>query len=234
MSTPLVRMLCHRGPVSALAVDPEGRYMASSGLDGRLKVWDLRTYKMVHSYALRTPATAIDISQRGLMGVACCGRVQIWKDALAIKASAPYLEHSLPAGAQVRERVQHSASACALLIIPTPFCLDRHIACNFDRSKIPWSLATPGVSARSWYPALASRTMTLSRRTHSSRGSSGVRPRWHLSWTNSRPKLSRSRPLLARSIARCVRVRPPTQTPLETHTPVPTLHLPAARSPRSF
>ena len=121
MSTPLVRMLCHRGPVSALAVDPEGRYMASSGLDGRLKVWDLRTYKMVHSYVLRTPATAIDISQRGLMSVACCGRVQIWKDALAIKAPAPYLEHSLPAGAQVRERVQHSASACALLVIPIPF-----------------------------------------------------------------------------------------------------------------
>ena len=113
MSTPLVRMLCHRGPVSALAVDPEGRYMASSGLDGRLKVWDLRTYKMVHSYALRTPATAIDISQRGLMGVTCCGRVQIWKDALAVKASAPYLEHSLPAGRRC-EQMYYLAGGRAL------------------------------------------------------------------------------------------------------------------------
>ena len=93
--------------------------MASSGLDGRLKVWDLRTYKMVHSYALRTPATAIDISQRGLMGVTCCGRVQIWKDALAVKASAPYLEHSLPAGAQVRANVLLGWRTRAL--IPTPF-----------------------------------------------------------------------------------------------------------------
>ena len=39
-----------------------------------------------------------------------------------------------------------------------------------------------------------------------------MRPRWHLCWTNSHPKLSRSRPLLALSIARCVRVSSPTET----------------------
>ena len=75
--------------------------MASTGLDGHLKIWDLRMYKMLHSYALRTPASAIDISQRGLVAVGCAGRVQIWKDALAVKTSQPYLEHSLPSGAQV-------------------------------------------------------------------------------------------------------------------------------------
>ena len=101
MSTPLVRMLCHRGPVSALSIDLEGRHMTSTGLDGHLKVWDLRMYKMLHSHALRAPATSMDVSQRGLVAVGCSGRIQIWKDALATKVSAPYLEHSLPAGAQV-------------------------------------------------------------------------------------------------------------------------------------
>ncbi|RUP47836.1 hypothetical protein BC936DRAFT_145289, partial [Jimgerdemannia flammicorona] len=47
MSTPLVKMLTHRGPVQALAVDLTGHYMATSGLDGQLKVWDVRTYKLL-------------------------------------------------------------------------------------------------------------------------------------------------------------------------------------------
>jgi U3 small nucleolar RNA-associated protein 7 len=38
LSSPVVKMLVHRGPVSALAVDAGGRYMATSGMDSRLKV----------------------------------------------------------------------------------------------------------------------------------------------------------------------------------------------------
>jgi hypothetical protein len=38
MSTSLVKMLCHGGPVRALAFDAEGRYMATTGMDSRLKV----------------------------------------------------------------------------------------------------------------------------------------------------------------------------------------------------
>ena len=35
---PLVSMLAHRGPLSALAVDPTGTFMATAGLDASFKV----------------------------------------------------------------------------------------------------------------------------------------------------------------------------------------------------
>jgi WD40 repeat protein len=38
------------GPVQAIAVDRSGYTMATSGLDGRVKIWDIRTFKEVHSY----------------------------------------------------------------------------------------------------------------------------------------------------------------------------------------
>ena len=40
MSEPVVKMLCHSGPVRALAFDVEGRYMVTTGLDSRMKVGD--------------------------------------------------------------------------------------------------------------------------------------------------------------------------------------------------
>ena len=69
MSTPLVKMQCHRGPVKALAIDRGGYYMATSGLDGQMKIWDIRTYKSVHEYYTPTPACSLDISDMGLLAV---------------------------------------------------------------------------------------------------------------------------------------------------------------------
>lgn len=31
ITTPVVKMLCHRGPINALAYDPTGRYMVTAG-----------------------------------------------------------------------------------------------------------------------------------------------------------------------------------------------------------
>ena len=42
MTTPLVKMLCHEGPVRSIACDKMGQYMATSGNDGHVKIWDLR------------------------------------------------------------------------------------------------------------------------------------------------------------------------------------------------
>lgn len=47
MTAPLVKMLCHRGPVQSIAIDNSGKYMATSGLDGQLKLWDIRTFKPI-------------------------------------------------------------------------------------------------------------------------------------------------------------------------------------------
>lgn len=37
MSTAVVKLLCHHGPVKALAFDLEGRYMVTTGADARMK-----------------------------------------------------------------------------------------------------------------------------------------------------------------------------------------------------
>ena len=37
--------------------------MATSGLDGRMKIWDLRTYKMMFEYVTPMPAASMHFSQ---------------------------------------------------------------------------------------------------------------------------------------------------------------------------
>lgn len=68
-SDPLVKLLAHKGPVRALAVDREGRYMVSAGQDMKMAVWDVRMFKEVNSYFTRTPAKSVAISDTGLTAV---------------------------------------------------------------------------------------------------------------------------------------------------------------------
>jgi U3 small nucleolar RNA-associated protein 7 len=77
MPDPVVKMLCHKGPVNALDVDISGHYMYTSALDGQLKVWDVRKYQMIHEYFTPRPATTIAVSQRGVVGVGYAGTVQV-------------------------------------------------------------------------------------------------------------------------------------------------------------
>ncbi|KAH8553213.1 WD40-repeat-containing domain protein [Umbelopsis sp. PMI_123] len=96
MTTPLVKMLCHKGPVQALAVDRGGNYMATSGLDGQLKIWDIRKYQVVQEYYSPTPAASLSISQMGLLAVGWGPHVSIWKDAFKTKQQSPYMTHHQP------------------------------------------------------------------------------------------------------------------------------------------
>jgi U3 small nucleolar RNA-associated protein 7 len=97
-SAPAVKMLCHHGPVRALAVDAQGRYLVTAGADAQVKVWDVRTYRPLHAYFSRAPADALDISQRGLLAVGHGRRVAVWSGALGSKAAVPMLDHTLPEG----------------------------------------------------------------------------------------------------------------------------------------
>jgi U3 small nucleolar RNA-associated protein 7 len=99
MTVPAVKMLTHVGAVTALAIDPTGHQLVTAGVDRQVKVWDVRTFKPLHAYFANAPATALDVSQRGFLAVAQGRRLQVWRDALAEKARAPYLTHSLPTGA---------------------------------------------------------------------------------------------------------------------------------------
>lgn len=78
-TTPLVKLMSHRGPVRSIAVDREGRYMVSAGQDKNLGVWDLRMMREVNSYFLRQPGSSISISDRDLVGVGWGSQTSIWK-----------------------------------------------------------------------------------------------------------------------------------------------------------
>ncbi|EME48644.1 hypothetical protein DOTSEDRAFT_141890 [Dothistroma septosporum NZE10] len=99
VTTPLVKMLCHRGPVRSLAVDREGRYMVSTGQDMKMAVWDVRNFKPVHEYFLRQPGSSLAISDTNLTAVGWGTQTSIWKDLFSkhrsnieqIKVQSPYM-----------------------------------------------------------------------------------------------------------------------------------------------
>jgi len=97
MKEPLVKLQCHRGPVLSASVEKKGMYMATSGLDGLLKVWDIRTYKSVYTYKMKgRPAHCTAISQKGMLAAAFGSQIYVFKDALTEKQSMPYMKHVIP------------------------------------------------------------------------------------------------------------------------------------------
>lgn len=51
--------------------------MATSGLDGKMRIWDVRTYKELHTYYTPTPASCLAISQQGLLAVGHGPHIQV-------------------------------------------------------------------------------------------------------------------------------------------------------------
>lgn len=98
-TTPLVKMLCHRGPVRSLAMDREGRYMVSTGQDSKMAVWDVRNFKPVHEYFLRRPGSSVSISDRNLTAVSWGTQTTVWQDLFSkhrsdvdqVKVQSPYM-----------------------------------------------------------------------------------------------------------------------------------------------
>ena len=119
-----------KGPVRSIAIDSTGHHMVTSGVDGEVKVWDVRTFKPLHHYFSRAPATSLDISQQGLLAVGFGSKVQVqgmqttfpvpcplaqptgkpgkptlthlqvWKDALSRKQQSPYMNYVAPGALQ--------------------------------------------------------------------------------------------------------------------------------------
>ncbi|KAF4070619.1 hypothetical protein AMELA_G00287540 [Ameiurus melas] len=91
---PLVKMLCHRGAVRSLTVDKTGMYMVTSGLDRRLKVYDIRAFKPLHKYFLPAGASCLSLSQKGLLSAATGDVVQVYRDVWGGgPVSKPYMAH---------------------------------------------------------------------------------------------------------------------------------------------
>ncbi|KAM9899770.1 hypothetical protein OXX79_005530 [Metschnikowia pulcherrima] len=96
MNQPLVKVQTNRGPVRDLAVDREGRYMAVSGADRRVKIWDLRKLQEMDSYTTPTPAASLEWSDTGLLSVGWGPHVTVWKDTQKSHQNEPYMTHLLP------------------------------------------------------------------------------------------------------------------------------------------
>ena len=94
-SRPVVKILAHpSAPLTSLCVSRDGHYLATTGKDSRLKIWDIRnTYKCLYDYFTPSPADASDFSDTGLLGVSIGRQVQIWKNTLKEKQKMPYMKH---------------------------------------------------------------------------------------------------------------------------------------------
>ncbi len=51
--------------------------MATSGVDRSLKIWDLRTYKLLHGYGIGAGAGELTFSQRDLLAAGIGNTVQV-------------------------------------------------------------------------------------------------------------------------------------------------------------
>ncbi|KAH9923854.1 WD40-repeat-containing domain protein [Fomitopsis serialis] len=114
---PAVRLLAHLGPVASVSVDPStgGRYMATAGQDGLVKVWDCRNWKgAVRTWNARGGGGEVEWSQRGALAVASGGSVNVYtKPSIQtpfIPAVSPplYLTHAVP--------IAHSLPSVLILV----------------------------------------------------------------------------------------------------------------------
>jgi len=96
VKTPVVKLLCHPGHVTGMAV--KGNNMLTAGADGYWKIWDLRKYEQVHSWrTFGHPVVDMDISDTGLVALGFGPRVEIWRDVLGpARPSKPYLTELHP------------------------------------------------------------------------------------------------------------------------------------------
>ena len=140
-----------------------------------VQVWDLRMYGVVHDYFTSSPGVSLDVSQRGLVAVSMNGHVQVWKDALTAKATAPYLRHSLPGKRIESARFRpfedilglgHSTGVSSMVRTALPLCT--HVCV----SVCPLSLCR----------ARGSPTTTHWRRTHSKPPNRGGSRRFTRCW----------------------------------------------------
>ncbi|KAJ8394754.1 hypothetical protein AAFF_G00041090 [Aldrovandia affinis] len=90
---PLVKILCHRGGVRSIAVDKTGTYMVTSGLDRKLKVFDIRALRPLQSYLLPAGASCLSLSQRGLLCASTGNIVQVYQDVCGTPVKKPYVAH---------------------------------------------------------------------------------------------------------------------------------------------
>lgn len=98
---PLVKMLCHHGPLTALAFHPNGHLMATAGMERKIKLWDLRKFEVLQT--LPGHAKSLDFSQKGLLAASTGSFVQVLRDSSGSQNYDWYMRHSMAKGYQIRK-----------------------------------------------------------------------------------------------------------------------------------
>lgn len=98
-SAPLVKMLCHHGPLSALAFHSNGHLMATAGKDKKIKLWDLRKFEVLQT--LHGHANTLDFSQKGLLACGTGSFIQVLGDLSGSQNYSRYMTHSMVKGYQI-------------------------------------------------------------------------------------------------------------------------------------
>lgn len=99
-AAPLLKMLCHRGPISALAFHPNGHLMATAGKEKKIKLWDLRKLDS-EIQVLPGHAKTLDFSQKGLLARGSGSFVEILGDFSGAHRYNRYMSHSMVKGYQI-------------------------------------------------------------------------------------------------------------------------------------
>ncbi|XP_013394449.1 WD repeat-containing protein 46-like isoform X2 [Lingula anatina] len=92
---PLVKMLCHGGGVRSVAVNNKGMYMATSGVDRYLKIWDMRMFKPLQNYRISAGAGHLAFSQKDVLAAGIGNVVEVYQDCCRHTMTKPYLSHRL-------------------------------------------------------------------------------------------------------------------------------------------
>lgn len=100
-STPILKMLCHKGPISDLAFHQNGFLMATSGKDKKIKIWDLRKYEVVQT--LPDLASTLDFSQKGLLACGNGSSVKVFGNFTDPTRYSRYMSHSMVKGYQINK-----------------------------------------------------------------------------------------------------------------------------------
>lgn len=99
-NTSLASMLCSGSALRDLAVTDDGAYLATSGVDRTLRIWDLRTFKCLRNFKLRSIPGKIDFSQRNLLAISMGNVVEIYRNPCIEDVETPYLRHRLTSPAR--------------------------------------------------------------------------------------------------------------------------------------
>ncbi|CAD6197923.1 unnamed protein product [Caenorhabditis auriculariae] len=91
---PLVKMLAHKSAIKGIAVDEQGKYMITTGLDKKCRVWDVRMYRQLHAYAMPFGVADVAISQKNTIACSVGNYVQVFKDTTTGHCKEPFLVHN--------------------------------------------------------------------------------------------------------------------------------------------